>query len=86
MLMLMLTVVVLSSDVPTHATRFHATHARAQAIPPHSREEYVAVYDRMLEPGGKILLATFDYDQSKAKGPPFCVEEQEVSAERKLEL
>eukprot|EP00729_Bicosta_minor_P028545 gene28545-33015_t len=61
---------------PTHTGNklFHAAWDRAAmvAIPPHSREEYVAVYERMLAPGAKVLLVTFDYDQSKAKGPPFC--------------
>lgn len=38
------------------------------AVRPQDRENYVAVCDSLLEPGGRILLATYDYDQEKRQG------------------
>lgn len=38
------------------------------ALRPEDREEYVSTCDSVLEPGGKILLATLVYDQNAKKG------------------
>lgn len=48
------------------------------AIRPQDREKYAQVYDRVVSPGGKILLTTFDYDPKAAMGPPHTVPESEV--------
>lgn len=48
------------------------------AIPPAMREDYVRILDSLMEPGGRILLSTFDYDQTKAPGPPFAANVTEV--------
>ncbi|MCF8059635.1 MAG: thiopurine S-methyltransferase [Bacteriovoracaceae bacterium] len=49
------------------------------ALPPSMRVDYSAHCLSLLKPGGKILLITFEYDQSKLDGPPFCVPEKEVN-------
>lgn len=38
------------------------------AIRPQDRMDYVAVCDSLLEPGGRILLATYNYDQDRMEG------------------
>lgn len=48
------------------------------ALPPELRPRYVAHVRRLLAPGGRILLVSFDYDQSKRGGPPFAVPPDEV--------
>lgn len=49
------------------------------ACPPHSCLRYVEVYERVVRRnGGKILLSTFDYDQTKVEGPPHSVPESTV--------
>ena len=42
------------------------------------RADYVAVCDSMLKPGGKILLSTFDYEQSEHAAFPFACSERDV--------
>ena len=42
------------------------------------RAAYVAVCDSMLKPGGKILLSTFDYDQSEHPMVPFACSQHDV--------
>ncbi|CAM9156361.1 unnamed protein product, partial [Ectocarpus sp. 6 AP-2014] len=48
------------------------------ALRPEDREEYVSTCDSVLEPGGKILLATLVYDQNAKKGPPYSIPLAEV--------
>eukprot|EP00041_Stephanoeca_diplocostata_P031424 m.978382 g.978382 ORF g.978382 m.978382 type:complete len:294 (-) comp23956_c1_seq20:1827-2708(-) len=48
------------------------------AIDPSMREKYVETIDRCLQPGGRILLVTFEYDQDKVSGPPHSIPEAEV--------
>lgn len=48
------------------------------ALPPEMRREYAKHSLSLLKDGGFILLVTFEYDQEKVAGPPFCVLEEEV--------
>jgi thiopurine S-methyltransferase len=48
------------------------------ALDPKTRERYVASLVRVLAPGAKVLLVTFDYDQSKLDGPPWAVTDEAV--------
>lgn len=63
------------------------------ALRPEDREDYVGVCDRVLAPGGKVLLATMVYDQSAKKGAddvfvPLktpCLEEVERTSQDLME-
>lgn len=59
---------------------FHFIYDRAAmvALPPEMRKRYAKVCTEKLVPNGKILLITYEYDQSKLSGPPFSVPETEV--------
>jgi len=46
------------------------------AIEPNMREAYLRVMERILAPGGKILLVTVEHDEGK--GPPFSITEEDV--------
>ena len=48
------------------------------AIDPARRAEYTALEKRLLGPAGRILLAGFEYDQSKMQGPPWSLAEADV--------
>lgn len=48
------------------------------ALPEEMRADYVARLKALLNPGGRILLVTLDYDQQELSGPPFSVAEDEV--------
>ncbi|MDZ3990521.1 thiopurine S-methyltransferase [Pseudomonas sp. Teo4] len=48
------------------------------ALPPAMRERYMAMLSQILPAGGRGLLVTLDYDQSKLDGPPFSVVDSEV--------
>lgn len=48
------------------------------AVPPASRRQYAAVLSDLVKPGGRILLITTDYDQSRVSGPPFSLSVAEV--------
>ncbi len=50
------------------------------ALNPEQRQRYAAHLARLLPSGSRILLVTFDYEQSEMDGPPFAVLEAEVSA------
>lgn len=50
------------------------------ALHPSQREEYVRSLRRVLVPGGRVLLISFSYDQSKLDGPPWSVDEDVVRA------
>ncbi len=49
------------------------------ALPKATRKEYAHHCLKLLKPGGRILLITFEYDQTKLSGPPFSVTEAEVN-------
>lgn len=61
---------------------FDAIYDRAAlvALDPKMRVAYVDSLMRVLRPGGRILLITFVYDQTKVDGPPFSVPESDVWA------
>jgi thiopurine S-methyltransferase len=48
------------------------------ALPPEMRVKYAKKWLELLNPGGKAILISFEYDQSKVAGPPFSVEEEEI--------
>ena len=48
------------------------------ALPETMRQNYAEVIKRAIKPGGRYLLITYEYDQTKMDGPPFSVTEQEV--------
>lgn len=48
------------------------------ALPPSMRVDYAAHMARVLARGTRVMLVSFDYDQSKMNGPPFSVPEDEV--------
>lgn len=62
------------------SSRYDFIYDRAAlvALPEEMRKQYAEVIQRSLKYGGKCLLITFDYDQSKMDGPPFSVNSQEV--------
>jgi len=48
------------------------------AVEPERRPALVAAVRRVLRPGGRVLLITLTYDQSRAPGPPWSVDDAEV--------
>ena len=58
--------------------KFAAIYDRASlvAIRPEMREKYIAVMQRLIAPGGKILLVTVEHDTGT--GPPFSIPETDV--------
>ena len=48
------------------------------ALPPGLRARYAPHLCALLPPGARLLLVTFEYDQSLAAGPPFSVTADEV--------
>ena len=42
------------------------------------RKEYVERLKSLLNPGGRILLVTLDYEQHEMAGPPFSVPQEEI--------
>ena len=48
------------------------------ALPAEMRVQYVERLKQLLQPGGKILLVTLDYDQDEMAGPPFSVPKLEI--------
>lgn len=50
------------------------------ALPPEMRARYVSHLVEILPPSSKILLITFEYDQTLMSGPPFAVTKDEVYA------
>lgn len=49
------------------------------ALPIELRQKYAQHLKSILPDKAKILLVTFEYDQSKMVGPPFSVNETEVT-------
>lgn len=50
------------------------------AVPPAMRKTYVATLDHLLEPGARLLLSAYDYEQKVAPGPPFALSADEAEA------
>lgn len=52
------------------------------AVDPSVRSKYAEVLDRLMAPGGKVLLVCFDRragsEEAKRNGPPFSVPQEEV--------
>lgn len=48
------------------------------ALPFEMRKKYAQVIKYSLKVGGKCLLISYDYDQSKLEGPPFSVTADEI--------
>jgi thiopurine S-methyltransferase len=61
---------------------FDALYDRASlvALPPQMRPKYIQHTKTLLKADATQLLLTLEYDQSKANGPPFCVEPDEVKS------
>jgi len=49
------------------------------ALPAPMRNDYAHKMIELLSPGQKLLLITFEYDQRAMDGPPFSVDENEIS-------
>lgn len=62
------------------AEPFDAVYDRAAlvALPPELRPGYVEHTRRMMKAGAAHLLITLEYDQSRANGPPYSVQADEV--------
>ena len=67
---------------PDTAGRFDVVYDRAAliAIDPPKRAAYVAHCRTLLRDGGTTFLVSVDYDQTKAEGPPWSVDEAMVRA------
>jgi thiopurine S-methyltransferase len=65
---------------PEAVGKVDAVYDRAAmiALPPQSRAPYAAHIGSLMAPGAKMLLLSFEYDQSKLDGPPFSVSEEEI--------
>ena len=63
-----------------HVVPFKAIYDRGSivAIDPPEREKYVNHLMSFLEPGGRLLLITLEYDQKQMTGPPFSVTANEI--------
>ena len=63
-----------------HVAPFKAIYDRASivAVDPAEREKYVNHLMSFLEPGGRLLLITLEYDQKQMTGPPFSVTANEI--------
>lgn len=48
------------------------------ALPPAMRQAYAQQIEAWLQPGGRILLVAFEYQQEQMSGPPFSIEPDEV--------
>ena len=62
----------------TGAYDFVYDRAALVALPASMRKNYAQVIKQSLKKGGKCLLLTFEYDQSKLDGPPFSVGDSEI--------
>lgn len=67
---------------PARLGTFDAAWDRAAliALDPTTRRRYVDTVHALLAPGGRILLVTFAYDQTKLPGPPWSVDDATVQA------
>ncbi len=67
---------------PHHVADCAGVYDRASliALPPAMRADYARHLGSILPPGIRVLLLTYEYDQTKRTGPPFSVSESEVRA------
>ena len=65
---------------PKDLANVAAVYDRASliALPPELRRRYAQHLSALLHPECQVLLISMDYDESKMKGPPFSVNEEEV--------
>jgi thiopurine S-methyltransferase len=65
---------------PHDLSNVAAVYDRASliALPLAMRERYARHLSGLLRTGCQVLLISMDYDQSKMKGPPFSVDQEEV--------
>lgn len=61
------------------ATAFY-DRAATVALPHEIRHRYARHLARLLPPGARGLLVTFDYPQEERNGPPFSIDRDEVHA------
>lgn len=63
-----------------HTGRIDSVFDRASmvALDADTRVRYAQHMSELLEPGAKMLLVTFEYDQKKMDGPPFAILPEEV--------
>ena len=48
------------------------------AVNTEDRHQYVDLLISLLKPGGKILMTTWEYDESLKKGQPFSINEEHI--------
>jgi thiopurine S-methyltransferase len=48
------------------------------ALDPERRKRYAKVLQKLLKPGGHLLINSFEYDQSEMAGPPHSVPPEEL--------
>lgn len=65
---------------PEDLGMFDVVYDRAAlvALDPSDRRRYVALCRSFLRADGRTLLITFAYDQTKAPGPPWCIDDAAV--------
>ena len=67
---------------PEHTFSFKAIYDRASivAIEKLERRKYVDHLISFLDPAGRILLITLEYNQNQMKGPPYSVPGEEIES------
>jgi len=67
---------------PEQTSSFKAIYDRASivAIEKPERREYVDHLISFLDPAGRILLITLEYDQNQMEGPPYSVPAEEIGS------
>lgn len=63
---------------PVEAYDIVYDRAALVALPEEMRKEYAERLKSLLNPGGRILLVTLDYEQHEMAGPPFSVPQEEI--------
>ncbi len=64
---------------PVQAVDLIYDRAALVALPEEMRVDYAKRLKSLLNPQGRILLVSLDYEQSEMAGPPFSVAEQEIT-------
>ncbi|SDG96352.1 thiopurine S-methyltransferase [Vibrio xiamenensis] len=64
---------------PVQAVDLIYDRAALVALPEEMRVDYAKRVKSLLNPQGRILLVSLDYEQSEMAGPPFSVAEQEIT-------
>ena len=67
---------------PEQTSSFKAIYDRASivAIEKPDRKEYVDHLISFLDPAGRILLITLEYNQNQMEGPPYSVPQEEIES------